>query len=363
MTAKPRVTVGIPTFNRARLLRESMASVLSQSYEDLTLLICDNASDDETPEAVASFVDPRIEYVRSERNIGMTANYNRVLELARSDYLLILPDDDLLYPDHIRLTVDVLERHRNVGLVHTAFDSFDGASRVIHRGRSLVEAEGLVTTESGDEYLDRAMRSSWTICWASALFRRRAIADAEGIRIKEEPMGDIPLFMRIACRWDLAFVSRPLAGFRIHANAATAAIGSYNGVGYDLLDTQPRILYDHRRRFLAEASLPEERVRRYRAVAEDTFRRDTIEALAIRAGAGMRWTETWRAIARLASDDPHLLLLPGTLKLCAAQLGGRRAKRAVQRLRRSRAKIREPERVPPTTAQLPEPPEGVGQKL
>ena len=340
-----------------------MASVLSQSYEDLTLLVCDNASDDETPETVASFADPRIEYVRSEWNIGMTANFNRVLELARSDYLVILPDDDLLYPDHIRLTVDVLERHRNVGLVHTAFDFLDGASRIVHRGRSLLESEGLVRIESGDEYLHRAMRSSWTICWSSALFRRCAIADAEGIRIEEEPMGDLPLFMRIASRWDLAFVSRPLAGFRIHPNAATAAIGSHNGVGYDLLDAQPRMVYDHRRRFLAEATLPEERARSYRAVAEDTFRRDKIEALAIRAGSGMRWNETWRAIARLASDDPRVLLLPGTLKLCAAQLGARRAKRLLQGLRRAGAKTREPEHVPAPAAQLPEPPGAVGRKL
>src|SRR5215510_10892507 len=123
-----KVTIGIPTFNRATLLRESMASVLSQSYPDFRLLVCDNASDDGTPETVASFNDSRIDYVRSDQNIGMNPNYNRVIELATTEFLLVLPDDDLLYPDHLRATVEVLEHHPRVGVVHTAFDRIDASS-------------------------------------------------------------------------------------------------------------------------------------------------------------------------------------------------------------------------------------------
>ena len=106
------VTVGIPTFNRARYLRESMASVLAQSYPDFRLLVCDNASTDATEETVRSFDDPRIDYVRSDENIGMIANFNRVIERAATELVVLLPDDDLLYPDHLRRTVEVLAGQR-----------------------------------------------------------------------------------------------------------------------------------------------------------------------------------------------------------------------------------------------------------
>ena len=55
--AHPRLTVGIPTFNRPEWLRESMESVLTQSYEDFCLIVSDNAPNDETAEVVRSFGD------------------------------------------------------------------------------------------------------------------------------------------------------------------------------------------------------------------------------------------------------------------------------------------------------------------
>ena len=323
-----KVTVGIPTYNRGSLLRESMASVLSQSYSDLRLLVCDNASEDGTEEIVASFGDPRIDYVRSDRNIGMVGNFNRVIELAETEFLVVLPDDDLLYPDHIGLALRVFERNPNVGVVHTAFDVIDGSSQVVHPARTLVRAERPVETESGGAYLERSMRLPWTVCWPSAVFRTRAIVDAGGLRMEDEPMGDVPLLMRIACDWDFACLSSPLAALRVHAGTATAALGLYNGVNYDLLDIQPQLLYDRRKRFLDEGRLPAKRAERYRSVAEGTFRRDKVGALAVRAGSTASWMSTWRALAQLMTGDARILLLPPTWRLCAAQLGGRHAKRA-----------------------------------
>ena len=116
------VTIGIPTYNRAKWLRESIASVLSQSYENFRLLICDNASEDETREVVESISDPRLDYMRSDRNLGMIGNYSRVIQLADTDSLVLLSDDDVLYPDYLDSVVDVLERFPSVGVLHTAFD-------------------------------------------------------------------------------------------------------------------------------------------------------------------------------------------------------------------------------------------------
>ena len=56
MTA-PKLTVGIPTFNRARWLRETIDSVLAQTYTDFRVIVSDNASDDDTPDVVRSFDD------------------------------------------------------------------------------------------------------------------------------------------------------------------------------------------------------------------------------------------------------------------------------------------------------------------
>ena len=98
-----KVTVGIPTFNRAGWLRESIESVLAQTFTDFRLVVSDNASDDDTPEVVRSFDDDRIHYVRSQRNVGPVGNSRRLIALAETtEFLVLLPDDDVLYPGHLQ---------------------------------------------------------------------------------------------------------------------------------------------------------------------------------------------------------------------------------------------------------------------
>src|SRR6266567_151165 len=100
-----RVAVFIPTYNRAGLLPHAVAGVLAQTHDDFELIVSDNGSTDGTPDAVASFDDPRLRYVRQEKNLGLLGNYNWFLDQVESDYALILPDDDLVYPELLERTV------------------------------------------------------------------------------------------------------------------------------------------------------------------------------------------------------------------------------------------------------------------
>ena len=127
----PRVTVFIPTYNRARLLPEAIKSVLGQTYDDFRLVVSDNASDDSTPEIVASFDDPRLEYVRQPENLGLLGNHNWFLQRIETDYALILPDDDLVYPGALERSVAELDRLPRAGVVHADFDVIDENGSVL----------------------------------------------------------------------------------------------------------------------------------------------------------------------------------------------------------------------------------------
>ena len=86
--ADPIVSVCIPTYNRASLLTGAIESVLSQTFHDFTLLIVDNASEDETEAVVQSFDDSRIMYVRNARNIGVPEETRNVALLLQGDDIL-----------------------------------------------------------------------------------------------------------------------------------------------------------------------------------------------------------------------------------------------------------------------------------
>src|SRR5690348_6136880 len=108
---RPRVTVAIPTYNRAEYLHEAIDSVLAQSFSDFVLVVSDNASTDGTRELVESYDDPRITYLRHDVNQGWIANFNASVESAATDYAMFLCDDDLLRPGALARAVEVLDGH------------------------------------------------------------------------------------------------------------------------------------------------------------------------------------------------------------------------------------------------------------
>ena len=92
-----KVSLGIPVYNGERFVATAIKSVLDQTFTDFELIVCDNASTDQTPEICQEFArkDSRIRYLRQEINIGAKANFNRVFEYARGEYFKWIAADDL----------------------------------------------------------------------------------------------------------------------------------------------------------------------------------------------------------------------------------------------------------------------------
>ncbi len=95
-----RITVFIPTYNRAKYLRRSLEAIEQQDIDpsDLSVVISDNASTDETHKVVQQFSSLRPSYYRNEENLGLNGNFNRVLDLCNTEFVVLLPDDVLLAP-------------------------------------------------------------------------------------------------------------------------------------------------------------------------------------------------------------------------------------------------------------------------
>jgi glycosyltransferase involved in cell wall biosynthesis len=313
-----KVTVGIPTRNRSRWLRQAIESVLAQTYAEFRLVISDNASTDDTAAVVASFDDPRLSYHRSSVDLGMFGNLNRVSELAETEYVVVLPDDDLLYPDYLSSVVSILERHPYVSVAHSAFDVIDEHGTVIERGRVLLPSDGETTMETGPQLIERSMRRSGTVCWTSACFRTAALRAAGGIRAEDELYADGPLMMRIALHGGFCGFSRALVAVRVHPTAESASVGQFAGAAYRPLDDAPGFLYRQRLAFLDEARLPAKQDRRYRQLAGSAYRRETLGRLTYGLRAGdLTLSQALKRLSLLGSDDPRMLLSRATLKLAA----------------------------------------------
>jgi glycosyltransferase involved in cell wall biosynthesis len=320
-----RVTVGIPTFNRAEWLGGAIQSVLAQTFTNFRLIVSDNASDDATPDVVRSFSDSRIDYVRSERNIGPAGNFNRLIALAKTEFFVLLPDDDVLYPDHLGAAVEVLDRFASIGLVHSAFDVIDERSHVTQSINPL-HSRSPVTIERSDRVLERLMVSSWPACFSSVVYRTKAIIAAGGFRDELEPFGDIHLWMRMALDWDFGCIAKSLVGFRVHRHSASMNIGTQAGVASDHRELALRyaqIRWQRRLNFLDDAGLNSRTTKRLHALA-------TLQLLVERASVGLPGSEVRASIANLVRTYPRIMLRPALWRLVVAELGGRRIRSALR---------------------------------
>jgi glycosyltransferase involved in cell wall biosynthesis len=327
------VTVGIPTRNRSRLLRRAIASVLGQSFSHFTLVVSDNASDDDTADVVASFRDPRVVYRPLDRAVDRHANFNRLIELADSEFLLALGDDDELHPEHLALTVEALRRRPTVGVVHTAYEIVDQHDNPLESAVRSPGAAGSPGIEPGREFIERSMREGPTVCLSSAVFRRAALLGAGGWRSEDGVIDDLPLLMRVANDWDFAYLDRPLAVLRAHSGADSSALGSFTPNGFRSSRSLPDVIHEHRRNFIVQANLPKSEARRLVRIAERTHRRDVIRHLSTRAITGDRSPVMFRALGRELRRDPRLWLDPITWRFIVGQLGGRRLRDSLRRAR------------------------------
>lgn len=95
MRNEPLVSVMIPTYNRAHLLPRALKTVVAQTYENLEILIYDDGSTDNTEEIIRVIADPRIRYIKGEKNQGECPSRNILLDAAKGEYGCWLDTDDM----------------------------------------------------------------------------------------------------------------------------------------------------------------------------------------------------------------------------------------------------------------------------
>ena len=111
----PRISIGLPVFNGERYIAATIESLISQSFTDIEIIICDNASTDGTETICRSFMskDSRIRYYRNTCNLGPAVNFNLSFKLSRGEYFKWAAHDDLCAPDFLTRCIEVLDR--NIG--------------------------------------------------------------------------------------------------------------------------------------------------------------------------------------------------------------------------------------------------------
>ena len=222
MNRAPRVTVGIPAYRSAPFISAAIDSVLQQRGVDLELLVIDDASDDGTWERIQAFDDPRIRALRNPQNIGAEANWNRCLFEATGDYFVLLPGDDLLYPDSLARRLEVLESDRSLAFCFTLRDIIDSRGRRVMTVRFF--DEGRVGAR---RLLRRTVMKGTNVVGepGCVMFRRELAEQGGGFSARLPYVTDLDYWTRLLARGDAWCIGEPLAAFRLSGLNWTLRLG------------------------------------------------------------------------------------------------------------------------------------------
>jgi glycosyltransferase involved in cell wall biosynthesis len=115
--ARPRVSIIIPTYNRANFIGEAVASALGQDYPDIEVIVIDDGSTDETKDVLSTFRDQRLVCVHQE-NAGRSRARNRGVAMAHGEYITFLDSDDYYLPSKVGTQVAFLDANPEFGMAY-----------------------------------------------------------------------------------------------------------------------------------------------------------------------------------------------------------------------------------------------------
>jgi glycosyltransferase involved in cell wall biosynthesis len=197
------LTIIIPTFNRANLLKRALDSIFEQNVKPSTIIISDNNSKDHTKEIVKSFKTHNIKivYYRHQKNIGMLKNWEFSIGKVRTKYFSVLADDDYLLPNFIEKGLPQFTQNKNLGM-------WSGVT-LIEDSKYLVPSNLKAIHKFHN--LDLLDRMSEHPASTATMISREKLNAVGGFRKKSASLADLSMMLRIASKFEIKITEDQVA--------------------------------------------------------------------------------------------------------------------------------------------------------
>lgn len=223
----PLVSVCIPAYNAAKYIEETLKSITSQTWDDLEIIIGDNASTDNTKEVVEKYqnsYDNKIQYYRNETNLGYSGNCNKLIGKAKGKYICIFHSDDIYEKNLIERQVNLLEGECTVDAVFCLAKKFTDK---VTSGKTNNKTTSIVINLF--DYLDSLVNKnkSLLVC-PSSMVRKSVYNKLGGYNTEINYIEDVDMWIRILMQSNIAIINEKLINYRISSNQGSSYYTSIN---------------------------------------------------------------------------------------------------------------------------------------
>ena len=201
------VSIIMNCHNGETFLKQSIDSIINQSFKNWELIFFDNVSDDNSLEIVESFNDKRIKVFKSEKFINLYHARNEAIQKAKGKYICFLDTDDYWERNKIEEQVNFLENNRNFEMVYSNFYTIKkDNTKYIQNNYNL--PEGKIVKDLLKKYSIGIL----TACIKKKIFENILFDEKTNI------IGDFDFFVKLSCDYNIGCIQKPLAFYRDHEN-------------------------------------------------------------------------------------------------------------------------------------------------
>lgn len=206
MANNPLVSVVIPTYNGSRFIKETIQSVLDQTYTNIETIIVDDGSKDNTPDIVKSINDSRIIYIR-QKNAGVSMARNNGINISKGDYIAFLDHDDLWLPHKLEKQLLLFKENPVIAMVYS--DTF-----IINENNSIVgKYSQKIKLFRGKIFKELFLSLFITIL--TVVMKKSAFLEL-GPFLPYNTCEDYDLFLKCASKYPIDYIDEPLTKYRVH---------------------------------------------------------------------------------------------------------------------------------------------------
>ncbi|MEL6534237.1 MAG: glycosyltransferase [Bacteroidota bacterium] len=223
----PLVSLVMPAYNASAFIVQAIDSVIGQTYSHWELLIADDGSQDDTKAIIDRYEDPRIKTFHNEANQGYPATCNKLLALAKGDYITFQDADDYATSDRLELLLKAFEKQPTLGMVGSAIQIVTETGEVLRTD----------TKPESYEEIQAVVEESNPFCGAALMVTRQVYDDIGGYRpyFLSLRYQDFDWSSRIMEKYPAINLPQPLYFYRQNAGSNSKKINPKSGIALKLV--------------------------------------------------------------------------------------------------------------------------------
>ena len=198
------ISVVVPVFNGEKTIKETINSILHQTFKDIEVIISDDGSTDSTLEIVKSISDSRIK-VFSYPNAGVSASRNRGISQSKAEYIAFIDADDLWTPDKLESQWEALQKNSQAAVAYSWTDYIDESSKFLKSGRRI--------KANGDAF-SKLLLFNFLENGSNPLIGRKALEEVGGFDEFLPAAQDKDMWLRLAANYEFVCVEKPQILYR-----------------------------------------------------------------------------------------------------------------------------------------------------